>query len=38
MRRFKLANLKEKYPIFENDSLQIGFKIETVYEELDAFP
>jgi hypothetical protein len=26
IKRFKLGNLKDKYPLFENESLQIGFK------------
>lgn len=34
MRRFKLGNLKNKYPLFENSSLQIGFKAETIFNEI----
>ena len=37
MRRFKLANLKDRYPLYENSNLQIGFKTEPIYDEVENF-
>lgn len=30
-RRFKLAHFKNKYPLFENETMQIGFKTEPIF-------
>ena len=34
-RRFQLANFRNRYPLFENESLQIGFKSEAIFESND---
>lgn len=32
-----MANFRDKYPLFENESMQIGFKTESIFEEYDGF-
>lgn len=36
-KRFKIGNLRYRYPLFENESMQIGFKSEVIFEEYDGF-
>jgi hypothetical protein len=36
-RRFSTANFKGKGSIFENEHIQIGFRSESIYEEVGGF-
>ena len=36
-RRFKASHFKNKYILFEDDYIQIGFKVSQVYEKVDKF-
>lgn len=37
LRRFKTANFKGKSSLFENEHLQLGFKSEAIYDEVNGF-
>lgn len=37
MKRFKTSNFKEKSPLFENDHLQVGYKSQALYENINGF-
>ena len=32
MRRFKIANLKDRHPLYESDILQIGYKTYPIHD------
>lgn len=37
LRRFKVSLFRNKYLLYEDDALQIGFKAEPIYERVDKF-
>ena len=36
-RRFKASHFKHKYILYEDDRIQIGFKISQIYEKVEKY-